>query len=106
MTTDELRSICLEHAIVVSLAGFIREADAARLLDVDVRTLQNWRRDLRGPECVRMGGAWRYSIAGLAKFMTPTEESRKWRKETETPVNDDCPRSHDNPVTEPGKVES
>lgn len=106
MTTDELRSICLEHAIVVSLAGFIREADAARLLDVDVRTLQNWRHDLRGPECVRMGGAWRYSIAALAKFMSPTEESRKRRQETETSVDDDCPPSHDHPVPEPAKVES
>jgi hypothetical protein len=106
MTSDELRRICLEHAIPVSLAGFVRESDAARLLDVDVRTLQNWRRDMRGPECVRMGGAWRYSLAALAEFMTPTDESRKRRKEAETSVNDDCPPSRDHPAVQPRKVES
>ena len=105
MTSDELRKICIEHAIPVSLADFIREADAARLLDVDVRTLQNWRHDLRGPECVRMGGAWRYSIAALAKFMSPTEEPRKRRQGTETSVSDDFPPAKDHPVTQPRKVE-
>lgn len=106
MTSDELRSICLEHAITVSLAGFVREADVARLLDIDVRTLQNWRRDLRGPESVRMGGAWRYSIAALAEFMTPADKSRKRRKETETSANDDDSSSRDHPAGQTRKVET
>lgn len=106
MTSDELRNICLEHAITVSLAGFIREADVARLLDVDIRTLQNWRRDLRGPECVRMGNAWRYHIQALAEFMTPTDESRKRRKETETSADDDASSSRDHPDGQLRRVES
>jgi hypothetical protein len=95
-----------EHAISISLAGFIREGDVARLLDVDIRTLQNWRRDLRGPECVRMGGAWRYSIAALAEFMTPADESRKGRKEPEVPVTDGQSLSRDHSAFQPRKVES
>lgn len=106
MTSDELRMICVEHAIVVTLAGFIREVDAARLLDVDVRTLQNWRRDMRGPECVRMGASWRYSVEALAEFMTPTDESRKRRKEAEDSVRDDCWSSSDHAAVQPRKVES
>lgn len=106
MTSDELRRICIEHAITVSLAGFVREADVARLLDVDIRTLQNWRRDMRGPECVRMGGAWRYSLEALAQFMTPTGESRKRRKETETLVDDDASSSSKHRASQLRRVES
>jgi hypothetical protein len=106
MNEQQLRAICTEHAISISLAGFIREADAARLLDVDIRTLQNWRRDLRGPECVRMGGAWRYHIQALAEFMTPADESRKGRKEAEIPVSDGQPPSRDHSAFQPRKVES
>jgi hypothetical protein len=106
MTSDELRRICLEHAITVSLAGFTREADAARLLDVDVRTLQNWRRDLRGPECVRMGCAWRYSIAALAEFMTPAQELRKGRKETQILSSDTPEPTRDDAIVTSGGIVS
>jgi hypothetical protein len=106
MTSNELRRICIDHAIAVSLAGFIREADVARLLDVDIRTLQNWRRDLRGPECVRMGGTWRYSIEALAKFMTPVEGSRKHRKGAESSAGDDHLLARDHAAGQPRRVES
>lgn len=106
MTEQQLRAICAEHAISISLTGFVRQADAARLLDVDIRTLQNWRRDLRGPKCVRMGNAWRYQLHALAEFMTPADESRKRRKDTETSVDDDASSSGDHPVGQPRRVES
>lgn len=106
MNEQQLREICTEHAITVSLAGFVRECDVARLLDVDVGTLQNWRRDLRGPACVRMGGAWRYSLEALAEFMSPADESRKGRKGTETSVDDDGLSSRDHPPSQPRRVKS
>lgn len=106
MTEQQLHAICTEHAITVSLAGFVRECDVARLLDVDIRTLQNWRRDLRGPEGVRMGNAWRYSLEALAAFMTPVGESRKQRKDTESSVGDDRPTLRDHPAGPSRKVES
>ena len=106
MTSDEVRQICAEHAITVSLAGFVRESDVARLLDVDIRTLQNWRRDLRGPACVRMGRTWRYALDALAHFMTPANESGKGRKEREIPVSDGQSPSRDHSAFQTRKVES
>jgi phage terminase Nu1 subunit (DNA packaging protein) len=106
MTPEALRSICAEHAIMVSLAGLVRESDVARLFGVNVRTLQNWRRDSCGPASIRMGGAWRYPIQGLAEFMTPADEARKGRKGAELPGSDDHVPSRDHAATPAQKVES
>lgn len=70
MTADELHAICDQHAIPVTITGLVREADAARLCDVDVRTLRGWRRAGTGPAAVRLGG-WRYALADLADALTP-----------------------------------
>src|SRR5687768_6628265 len=79
MTPDELRAACSEHGIPVTITGFVREADAARLCDVSVRTLRDWRRSGVGPPAVRMGG-WRYSLEGLAAAHTAPAESDEIRQ--------------------------
>lgn len=85
MTADELCSICLTNNIVVSLAGFIRERDVARLLDVDIRTLARWRADRIGPDAVTIGRTWYYAVAAVAAALTPSDKQRH-----STTPNDIC----------------
>lgn len=77
MTADELRSICVANNIAVSLAGFIREADVARLLAVDTRTLQRWRVDSVGPAAVAIGRSWSYPLTEIARTLTPTSDDKR-----------------------------
>lgn len=80
-----LRARCRDAGIRVSVASdLIREADAARLLDVCSRTLRFWRAAGTGPRAVRAGGGWRYPLGELAAFLTPPEEGGRsgWNLET------------------------
>jgi predicted site-specific integrase-resolvase len=49
--------------------GLVREAEAARLLGLSVRTLQKWRWTGKGPEFVRLNGAVRYQRSDLDRFV-------------------------------------
>jgi hypothetical protein len=50
-----LRALCVAADIAVSIAGFVRERDVARLLGVTGRTLRTWRYDGCGPPATRIG---------------------------------------------------
>jgi hypothetical protein len=49
--------------------GLVREAEAARLLGLSVRTLQKWRWSGKGPEFLRLNGAVRYHRGDLDRFV-------------------------------------
>jgi len=53
----------------------MREADAARLLELSVRTLQKWRWSGKGPEFLRLNGAVRYNRADLLRFISAARRS-------------------------------
>jgi len=53
----------------------MREADAARLLELSVRTLQKWRWSGKGPEFLRLNGAVRYNRADLFRFISAARRS-------------------------------
>ena len=53
----------------------MREADAARLLGLSVRTLQKWRWSGKGPEFLRLHGAVRYNRADLLTFISSARRS-------------------------------
>lgn len=97
MTPESLLALCREHGIAVSIAGLIREHDAAKLCDVSTRTLRDWRRDGIGPPSVRLGGSWRYPVDGLAAALTPAEESGEIRKNAEV-LDGDAPTNEPHPA--------
>ncbi|NBX73158.1 MAG: DNA-binding protein [Alphaproteobacteria bacterium] len=47
--------------------------EAAEFLRIEKRTLENWRVSGRGPSFVRLGGAVRYKIVALEKFISENE---------------------------------
>ena len=47
----------------------IKEAEAARILSVEISTLRRWRWAGRGPRFVRLGSAIRYETEVLTKFI-------------------------------------
>jgi excisionase family DNA binding protein len=49
-------------------AELLTPKDAATLLSVSVRTLENWRREGRGPLFVKQGRCVRYARAALAAW--------------------------------------
>jgi predicted site-specific integrase-resolvase len=53
----------------------MREAQAARLLGLSVRTLQKWRWNGKGPEFLRLNGAVRYNHADLIRFISSARRS-------------------------------
>ena len=53
-----------------SETGLMREGEAARFLDLSVRTLQKWRWNGRGPKFLRLNGAVRYDRADLETFIS------------------------------------
>lgn len=67
--TARLRALCVEAGIRVSLAGYIRENDLARLLDVSTRTVRAWRYDGSGPAATRIGGGYWYRLGELATYL-------------------------------------
>jgi hypothetical protein len=79
MTPDQLRAICSEHSIGISIGALLREHDVSRLLEVCTRTLRSWRAEGIGPPAVRIGAGWRYPLDALAVYMSPEEpgETRK-----------------------------
>lgn len=61
--------------------SLVSETEAARLLDVSVRTLQAWRVQDAGPPYVRVGRLIRYARASLLAWIrsrthTPSGQSR------------------------------
>ena len=48
---------------------FFTEIELARHLNVSRRTLQAWRRQGRGPQWVKIGGAVRYDIQTIENFI-------------------------------------
>lgn len=82
MTEQQLREICDAHGIIVSISGFAKEADAARLLGCDVRTLRRWRADGHGPRACRLRRSWRYSLTELASVLTPPDKEGQVRQGT------------------------
>jgi hypothetical protein len=67
-----LRALCVAGGIAVSIAGYIREADLARLLGVDARTARRWRHDGTGPPATKIGGGYRYALGPLAEYLART----------------------------------
>ena len=64
-----LQAACIKRGILVSGAGFIRESDAARLLNWAPVALRNWRY-CEQPLPFRMfAGQIKSSIEALAKFL-------------------------------------
>lgn len=66
MTAKELSEHARAAGISVSITGMVREADAARLLMMSLRQLQNWKSDGSAPSYTRVGGRNWYSLADLA----------------------------------------
>jgi hypothetical protein len=64
-----LRAACIGCGIVVSGDGFIKESDAARLLNRAPVTLRNWRYYERPLPFRMFAGRIEYSIEALAKFL-------------------------------------
>jgi hypothetical protein len=96
MTESELRAICTVHGISVSLTGLVREADAARLLGLDVRTLRRWRADGHGPRACRLRQSWRYSLVELAAVLTPPDKEDKSKQGAgDSSIDDATPMPND-----------
>ena len=56
---------------------FLTERQTAKLLGLAVRTLQLWRYQKRGPRYVKLGGAVRYRLEDLERFIEAgTRETR------------------------------
>lgn len=53
--------------------SLLTTAEAANYLRIEKRTLENWRVSGRGPAFVRLGGAVRYRMAQLEKFIAQNE---------------------------------
>src|SRR5262245_25549736 len=64
---DVLREACADMGISVSADGYVREADAARLLNRSAHTLKNWRDQSRPLSFRRMGNRVEYSLRTLAE---------------------------------------
>lgn len=72
MTADDLRAVARQRKIQVTMAGMIREFDAAAMLGVGARTLRRWRAQGTAPAHVTIGKTTvLYPLASLAAALTP-----------------------------------
>ncbi len=51
------------------IPALINETEAARILDLSVKTLRRWRWAGQGPRFVKVGTCVRYAVADLAAFI-------------------------------------
>jgi hypothetical protein len=72
--TEQLRQACEDLEIPVSGDGFVREADAGRLLNRAAKTLRNWRDQSRPLEYRVLGNRVEYSLLTLAAFLVERGE--------------------------------
>lgn len=91
-TVADLLHVCHAHGIRVSVAGLLRERDAASLLDCSPRTLRRWR--LAGQITGRrIGGGWRYPLAEVARLLSASDQRRAPDVSTATSTQRHaCPR--------------
>ena len=47
---------------------FVDEKKAAKILDIAVQTLRNWRQNRRGPAYFKMGRSVRYKVEDLVAY--------------------------------------
>lgn len=65
--------------------SLVSETEAARLLDVSVRTLQAWRAQDAGPPYVRVGRLIRYVRASLLAWITSRTHTPSGRTQSQLP---------------------
>ena len=53
----------------INLNPLVNEHEAARLLDVAVQSLRNWRHQRRGPVYLKISRSVRYRLEDLENFM-------------------------------------
>jgi predicted DNA-binding transcriptional regulator AlpA len=49
---------------------YLKEVEAAKVLNMNKQTLANWRYQGRGPAYIKLGKAVRYQYADIEKFIT------------------------------------
>ncbi|MBZ9604268.1 hypothetical protein [Phyllobacterium chamaecytisi] len=77
---DVLRESCRDRNIPISGDGYVREADAARLVNRSAHTLRNWRQQHCPLAFRRLGNRVEYSLDVISEFLVcqnPTEPD--WR---------------------------
>ena len=66
---DDVRRQCADLGIPVTLGDTILEADLARLLEREPKTIANWRHTHQPIPPRRIARRWRYAITDIARFL-------------------------------------
>jgi hypothetical protein len=61
----------------LELPQVLNDQQTARVLSVSIGALRRWRRELRGPEFIRLERCVRYSVGALERFLTENSVGNK-----------------------------
>ena len=61
----------------------INEIEAAKVLDMAIQTLRNWRSQRKGPPYIKLGRAVRYDPADIKKYLEGHKINPERRGETD-----------------------